>query len=46
MIEYLDSLRRHGVWADARLLQAVKAAPNPPADVLRELAHVRGAQAT
>lgn len=46
MIEYLESLRRHGVWADARLLQAVKAAPNTPADVLSELAHVRGAQAT
>jgi len=46
MIEHLDLLRRHGVWADARMLAALKAASEPPAGVLRELAHVRGAQAT
>jgi uncharacterized damage-inducible protein DinB len=46
MIERLDLLRRHGAWADARLLAALEAAPTPPKGVLRELAHVRGAQAT
>ncbi|MFO7245057.1 MAG: DinB family protein [Actinomycetes bacterium] len=46
MIEHLELLRRHGAWADARLLAALKAAPEPPSGVLRELAHVRGAQAT
>ncbi len=46
MIERLDLLRRHAAWSDARMLSALRAAPVPPADVLRELAHVRGAQAT
>ena len=45
MIEHLDLLRRHSAWADARLLAALRAAPVPPPVVLRELAHVRGAQA-
>lgn len=46
MIERLDLLRRHGAWSDARMLAALKAAPSPPEGALRELAHVRGAQAT
>ena len=46
MIERLDLLRRHGAWSDARMLAALKAAPSPPEEALRELAHVRGAQAT
>lgn len=46
MIERLELLRRHGAWSDARMLAALKAAPCPPEVALRELAHVRGAQAT
>lgn len=46
MLEHLDLLRRHGAWADARLLAALKAEPSAPEGVVRELAHIRGAQAT
>ena len=33
----------HAVWADAELRRALEAAPAPPADALREYAHVLGA---
>ena len=47
VIEHLELLSRHGVWADARMLAALKvAAASFPAAALREQAHVRGAQAT
>ncbi len=42
----LDLLRRlfdHAAWADAELRRAIVAAEFPPADVLREYAHVLGA---
>jgi uncharacterized damage-inducible protein DinB len=44
MIEHLQRLARHGEWADARLLNATRAAAGDRAAVLRELAHVRAAQ--
>ena len=44
LIRHLDSLRRHGEWADARLLDALRAAAAQVPAALRELAHVRGAQ--
>lgn len=44
MIEQLQRLARHGEWADARLLNAARAAAGDRAAVLRELAHVRAAQ--
>ena len=44
MIEHLQRLARHGEWADARLLNAARAASGDCAPVLRELAHVRAAQ--
>lgn len=44
MIDYLRSLNEHGIWADARMLAAVEAAPFDTTDALRELSHVRGAQ--
>jgi uncharacterized damage-inducible protein DinB len=44
MIEHLQRLARHGEWADARLLNAARAAAGDRAAVLRELAHVRAAQ--
>lgn len=46
MIAYLRQLGAHGAWADARLLAAAQAAPGDTTRVLRELAHVRGAQET
>lgn len=42
----LRDLHRHGVWADARMLTAVKAADGTAAEAMRELAHIRGAQET
>ncbi len=46
MTEHLDLLRRHGVWADARMLTALRSATQVPPAALREQAHVRGTQAT
>ena len=46
MIEQLRRMGAHGTWADARLLAAAEAAAGDITDVLRELAHVRGAQET
>lgn len=46
MIEHFQRLGAHGVWADARLLAAVGSAAGDVTSVLRELAHVRGAQET
>lgn len=46
MIHYFQRLAAHGAWADARLLGAAQRAPGDPGIVLRELAHVRGAQET
>ena len=45
-LEQLRDLHRHGVWADARMLTAVKAADGTAAEATRELAHIRGAQET
>jgi uncharacterized damage-inducible protein DinB len=44
LVRHLDALRRHGEWADTRLLEALRSAPRPVPEALRELAHVRGAQ--
>lgn len=46
MIQHLQRLAAHGEWADARLLSAAQRAAGDPAIVLKELAHVRGAQET
>lgn len=49
LLKHLSSLRAHGEWADARLASAVCDIPDDAtgkaAEALRELAHVRGAQA-
>ena len=44
LIAHLVSLRMHGEWADRQFVEALVALPEPPREVLRELAHVRGAQ--
>ncbi len=44
LVRYLQSLRTHGEWADARLLGLVRDADADVTRVLRELAHIRGAQ--
>jgi uncharacterized damage-inducible protein DinB len=48
LLRHLASLRAHGEWADARLVSAVydiaDDATGKATAVLRELAHVRGAQ--
>ena len=44
VIAHLTSLRQHGEWADRRLLDALRSAPQPVPEALRELCHVRGAQ--
>ena len=46
LLQHLESLRAHGEWADAHLLRAVDHATVDVAEVIRELAHVRGAQDT
>ena len=46
LLKHLESLRAHGEWADAHLLRAVEHAAPDVAEVIRELAHVRGAQDT
>lgn len=45
MIPYLRHLATHSAWADARLLDAVSHINGDCTAVLRELAHIRGAQA-
>lgn len=48
-MDLLDSFRRlgrHGEWADARLLASARAATGDLGVVLRELAHIRGAEET
>lgn len=42
----LSRLYHHGAWADARLLEATRRVPVTVPEALRELAHVRGSQAT
>lgn len=45
----LDEVRRlwaHAVWADGRLLDALRAGGEPPAEALVEYAHVLGAEET
>jgi uncharacterized damage-inducible protein DinB len=45
----LDEIRRlfdHAVWADTRLLQALREVPTAPAEAVREFAHVLGAEET
>lgn len=44
VVAHLTSLRQHGEWADRRLLEALRSAPQPIPEALRELCHVRGAQ--
>lgn len=46
VIAQFQRLARHGAWADARLLAAARRAEGDRSTVLRELAHVRGAQET
>ena len=41
--EQIRRLWEHAAWADQRLLDALRAAPEPPAAALREYAHVLGA---
>ncbi|WP_411281898.1 DinB family protein [Gemmatimonas sp.] len=43
-LRHLASLRAHGEWADAQLVSAANHVAGEAAAVLRELAHVRGAQ--
>ncbi len=43
-VSYLQSMCDHGAWADAHLLRAVRGAAVDMQEVVRELAHVRGAQ--
>lgn len=45
MISYLRQLATHSAWADARLLEAIARADVDRTAVLRELGHIRGAQA-
>jgi uncharacterized damage-inducible protein DinB len=44
MADYFMRLSAHSAWADARLLEAARRATGDLTQVLRELAHVRGAQ--
>jgi uncharacterized damage-inducible protein DinB len=44
MLDYLIKLASHGVWADARLVEAARRATGDIAPVLRELGHIRSAQ--
>jgi uncharacterized damage-inducible protein DinB len=46
MIDHLVRLAAHSGWADARLFDAAQRATGDTAAVLRELAHIRGAQET
>jgi uncharacterized damage-inducible protein DinB len=39
-IEQLHRLLHHAVWADDKLLSALRALPNPPANAAREFAHI------
>lgn len=44
LLRHLASLRAHGEWADAQLVSAATHVTGSASAVLRELAHVRGAQ--
>lgn len=44
LLRHLASLRAHGEWADAKLVAAAQQVAGDATAVLRELAHVRGAQ--
>lgn len=43
-VEHIRRLWKHAFWADRLMLRALKSAPSPPAQALREWAHVVGAQ--
>jgi uncharacterized damage-inducible protein DinB len=43
-LDQIRQLWRHAVWADAALLDALRAIPEPPEPALREYAHVLGAE--
>lgn len=45
MLSYLQHLATHSAWADARLLDVASRINGDRTAVLRELAHIRGAQA-
>ncbi len=48
-MEALDGLRRlaeHCFWADAALLEALRGTPSPPAEAVREYAHIIGTEET
>ena len=44
LLRHLASLRAHGEWADTKLVAAAQLVAGDATVVLRELAHVRGAQ--
>ena len=46
LLFHLETLFQHSAWADQRFVERLRAIAEPPATVLRELAHIRGAQAT
>jgi uncharacterized damage-inducible protein DinB len=45
-LEQLRRLWAHAEWADGLLLAALERQPNPPAEALREYAHILGAEET
>ncbi len=45
-IDHLRLLRRHEAWADEAILDALRAAAPAPAEAMRELAHILGAEET
>jgi uncharacterized damage-inducible protein DinB len=45
-LEQLRRLWAHAEWADGLLLAALEQQPNPPAEALREYAHILGAEET
>jgi uncharacterized damage-inducible protein DinB len=45
-LEQLRRLWAHSEWADGLLLAALEQQPNPPAEALREYAHILGAEET
>lgn len=44
LLQHLESLRAHGEWADAHFLRVLREATVDVSAVMREVAHVRGAQ--
>jgi uncharacterized damage-inducible protein DinB len=46
MVQAIRRLWDHLAWADDRLLKALEAGPPPPAETLREYAHILGAGET